>query len=96
MKRKVHIAGQPAQVGSVVRQRCSWCGYLFHEHDLATMAIHPPPKEDEKLSFEFNPGALVEVEGINPTRTSVIPHVDGDQLPAGFCGDDKPRLKSVP
>ena len=92
----IHIAGQPVQVGSVCRQRCSWCGAVLQEVDLKNVAVHPPPKPGEKLVFEFEVGRLIKVEGTNPTSYHVLPHNDGDQMPAGFCGDEgKPRLRAV-
>ena len=96
MSRTIHIAGAVVQVGSVSRQRCAWCGEMLAELDRNNTAV--APNEDgtyPELTCGFEPLKLISVEGINPTSYGVVEHTDGEQIPAGFCGDDGPRLKVV-
>lgn len=94
MSKVIHIAGAVVKVGAVSRQRCAWCGVMLDELDLRNAAWEgddgPPP-------CGFEPLALISVEGVNPTSYGVVEHVDGGQIPAGFCGDadDGPRIKLV-
>lgn len=94
-KRTVHIAGLGVTVGVHTRQRCDWCGELLFEFDAARSEVEPGVTFEE-ASKGYPTGALVEVEGRNPRVSVVLEHKDGDQLPAGFCGDDEPRIVAVP
>ena len=38
-----HVAGPCIQFGSLQRQRCSWCGFVLVDDDLANMAFPIPP-----------------------------------------------------
>lgn len=75
----VHFAGLDLQVGDVLRQRCSWCGALLIDYDLARIAV--PEGQDPRPST-WPPGRLVAVDGgaswlLDPT----------DRVPAGSCAD---------
>lgn len=39
MSHLVHLAGAAIRVGSVIRQRCAWCGALIEEMDVALVAV---------------------------------------------------------
>jgi hypothetical protein len=94
--RKVHIAGLQVQVGALLRQRCGWCGELLLDYDLRSIAVEPGTTVEE-VTGGFEPGVLLEVQGTNPKSFTVLEHVDGEQIPAGFCGDDgEPRIKLQP
>lgn len=76
----IHIAGIDVQVGSRVRQRCSWCGAVLMDFDLATINVEvgsdpKPPR--------WEPGRLVARDGV---VSYVVTHRDGDRLPHGSCG----------
>ncbi len=94
--RKIHIAGGVVRVGNVIRQRCAWCGHLLVDLDLANTAFESA--EDAKAAAVepgWEPGALISEEGTFPVIQGVVSHDDGDKLPAGWCGDDGPRLRAV-
>lgn len=92
MSKVIHIAGAVVKVGAVSRQRCAWCGVMLDELDLRNVAW----EGDNEPTCGFTPLALISVEGVNPTSYSVVEHVDGGQIPAGFCGDEgKPRIALV-
>lgn len=93
-QRKIHIAGLQAQVGPLLRQRCAWCGEMLLDYDLRNMAVEPGVTVEE-VAGGFEPGALIEVAGVNPRSFGVIEHKDGDNIPAGFCGDERPPLRLV-
>lgn len=97
MSRVIHIAGVEVQVGQIIRQRCSWCGVMLSEVDLQNDAW--APNEDGSVPDPVSGWGyekLVFMEGVNPVHMGVIEHVNGDQMPAGFCGDEgKPRLRAV-
>lgn len=40
MSHLVHLAGTPVRVGSVIRQRCAWCGAVIDEIDIDRVAVH--------------------------------------------------------
>lgn len=82
-RRAVHIAGFLVRVGSKRRQLCAWCGVALVDLDLRSVAV--PSGQDIEPRF-FETGDLVEVvhaEGFRSQR--LVPHVDGDPLPAGAC-----------
>lgn len=74
-----HIAGLVVHVGSLVRQRCAWCGAVIEDHDLDRIAV---PIGHSPIPPTWEPGALVVINGIG---TWTIPHEDGAQLPANAC-----------
>lgn len=79
----VHIASQSVQVGSVVRQRCVWCGEELLDVDLATIAT---AQTDERAYDRRYPtwliGSLVAKDGGAAWQ---VDHVDGADLPEASC-----------
>jgi hypothetical protein len=92
VSRKIHIAGLPVRVGAIAMQRCAWCGAVLSDCDYAnTMST----SSDDPFT-PFSAGHLVEVVFDGPnTVTTLLQHIDGSPMPAGFCGDDGPRLRKV-
>lgn len=91
----VHIVGIPILIGREARQRCSWCGELLFEvtgHEMAPMKADGSPPDPMR---PWEPGSLLEVTKTQVcTGYSVVPHVDGDQLPANSCVGP-PKLRSI-
>jgi hypothetical protein len=88
----IHIAGFPVRVGNHKRQLCAWCGFRLVDIDLANCA-----SSDGAEPGHWEPNALVRVIDGNPTAFIVVKHVDGEAIPAGWCGDEgKARLRAVP
>lgn len=75
----VHIAGAQVQVGSRLRQRCSWCGATLCDYDLERVAV--PEGQDPRPGM-WETGALVEVDG---NASWVLEHKDGDEIPDSAC-----------
>jgi len=76
-----HIAGVDVQVGTQLRQRCSWCGAVLIDEDLRNVMV---PTEDADKPFPTWPvGALIRRDGF---VTSIVEHEDGAQLPDDCCG----------
>jgi len=85
----VHIATPPIQVGPLLRQRCGWCGALLLDYDLAGLASPCDERcqaggcaPENHYPATWAGGDLVEVDG---ACSSVVPHIDGDELPAHAC-----------
>jgi hypothetical protein len=74
-----HIAGAQVQVGSRLRQRCSWCGAVLCDYDLVRIAV---PEGQDPTPGMWQPGALVRVEG---PASFIVEHEDGAELPADAC-----------
>lgn len=74
-----HIAGAQVQVGSRIRQRCSWCGAMLCDYDLERIAVligqDPTPAMWET-------GRLIEVGG---NASWQLDHEDGDEIPDSAC-----------
>jgi hypothetical protein len=88
----IHIAGFPIRVGNHKRQLCAWCGFRLVDIDLANCA-----SSDGAEPGHWEPNALVRVIDGNPTAFIVVKHVEGEAIPAGWCGDEgKTRLRAVP
>lgn len=76
----IHIAGAVVQVGTQHRQRCSWCGAVIEDLDLALMAV---PDDQTAAGVPSWPvGELVAVAG---GMKWLVDHADGNVLPAGCC-----------
>ena len=88
MARKIHIAGFPVRVGNRKRQRCAWCGEVLMDYDLANVLVAPGSRDPEPAHFEL--GALVAVDG---PGSWIVPHADGDRMPAGWCGSKLSLVK---
>ena len=94
----IHIAGYPVKVGPRCRQLCGWCGERLHDFDLRDIAV--APGEDGSPGEGLKPweiGVLVRVTKMDRcTGYAVVPHTDGDELPAECCVEhSKPRLSVV-
>lgn len=92
----IHIAGPHIQVGPQLRQRCSWCGALLLDYNLALTAVSiPEGKTEETMTDEdrrpgtWQYGDLVAVDG-NAKWT--VDHEDGAELPDGCCGKLDPEV----
>lgn len=81
-----HIAGADVSIGGRrVRQRCSWCGAILLDYDLASMAVAMPDTgEDPESPGTWPIGRLVRVTGTNPRVTTVLD--ESDTLPDDACG----------
>lgn len=92
----VHIAGHPVQVGSHLRQRCSWCGGILVDEDLSRIAFEIRDGDDKAQEYPTWPtGALVEVNGLDDsvvTMTRALEHDDGDPVPDGCCAKLGPEI----
>lgn len=75
----VHIAGPDIQVGPRLRQRCGWCGTLLLDYSLDRIAV---PEGQDPRPATWPVGDLIAVDG---GLSHVVPHQDGDQLPAEAC-----------
>lgn len=82
----IHIAGPDITVGPLLRQRCGWCGAVLVDYDLTRIAV--PTGQDPRPGI-WSVGALVEVDG---SASWVVPHVDGEQLPANACAQLDPEV----
>lgn len=91
----IHVAGFPVRVGYEAKQLCAWCGVTLSDCDYRN-TMQPEGQTGDPF-HPFECGKLVEVTKDGPQTLSVVlPHVDGDQMPAGFCGDlGKARLRVV-
>ena len=76
----MHIAGLDIEVGGrFLRQRCAWCGAVLVDYDLERVAA--PVGQDPRPSV-WPPGDLVRVDG---NVSAIVPHADGEKLPADCC-----------
>ncbi len=87
----IHIAGFPVRVGNHKRQLCAWCGHRIIDIDVANTACMGEWTEPG----HYEPNALVRVAGENPVVSSVVEHAEGEPIPAGWCGEEAPRLRLV-
>ena len=74
-----HIAGAQVEVGSHLRQRCSWCGAMLADYDVARIAV--PEGQDPRPGM-WETGVLVRVEG---PLSVIVKHEDGAELPGDSC-----------
>lgn len=81
-----HIAGLDVQIGQLLRQRCGWCGATLIDEDLSRVAV-PVGQNPRPPIWEV--GGLVTVDG---SASYTVPHVAGDQLPAGSCTGLDPEV----
>ncbi len=91
----IHIAGHPIQYGTLLRQRCAWCGAIMIDDDLSLMAsISSDGSPFKPLTWETN--ALVRIEGANPVTSEVIPESEHQgKIPPGCCAFKPEPLKLV-
>lgn len=76
----IHIAGPEIQIGTQLRQRCSWCGAVLIDVNLSRVAV---PAGMNPNPPTWSVGGLVAVYGYASWE---VEHKDGDQLPAKACG----------
>lgn len=74
-----HIAGAQVQVGSHLRQRCSWCGAILGDYDLTRIAV--PEGQDPRPGM-WETGKLVRVDG---PVSWIVEHEEGADLPGDAC-----------
>jgi hypothetical protein len=79
MTELIHIAGAQVQVGSRLRQRCSWCGAMLCDYNLECVAV--PAGQDPRPAL-WETGALVAVDG---NASWVAEHQDGEEIPGSAC-----------
>lgn len=87
----VHIAGAPVQVGTHLRQRCSWCGGVLVDQDLAMTAV---PVGQDPTYPTWPVGELIEIDGLDESTvsmTSVLEHEDGQAVPDHCCAKLSPE-----
>lgn len=78
----IHIAGQQVDIGGrYLRQRCSWCGAVLIDYDLAMMGEVIRPEEPTPPPM-WEVGRLVLCDG--PLST-LVEHKDGERLPSASC-----------
>ena len=85
----VHIAGVPIQFGSVVRQRCSWCGAVLIDTDLEQVQVLTGDADRPFPTWEV--GGLVRCDGAVTATTEPVESLTdpGDvTLPADACARD--------
>jgi hypothetical protein len=91
-----HIAGMAVQVGSHLRQRCSWCGEVLEDLDLSRVGVvvqhddsmpqgstnGSSPHQPLSLTGAWEMGVLVAVMA---QASWVVDHEDGAPLPPESC-----------
>lgn len=82
----VHIAGQAVLVGTIVRQRCAWCGAILIDCDTARIAVS---EGQDPSPPTWTRAELVAVDG---NASYVVAHEDGADLPDGACGALDPEV----
>jgi hypothetical protein len=75
----IHIAGVQVQVGTHLRQRCSWCGAVLCDYELTLIAV---PIGQDPTPGMWETGRLVAVDG---NVSYVVDHEDGVELPEEAC-----------
>jgi hypothetical protein len=80
-----HLAGAVVECGTVLRQRCEWCGAALIDQDLALVQVAVPDPLPEGWSARYPTwavGAWVEVDG---AMTSLLAVEDGMVSPPNSC-----------
>ncbi len=86
MSATVHIAGLVIQVGSQLRQLCSWCGHKLIDVDLS--CIMAPMKEDGSPPDPYGTWAVDALIKVDGNYSGVIEH--NGTLPANACAKKAP------
>ncbi|GLZ36239.1 hypothetical protein Lesp02_84260 [Lentzea sp. NBRC 105346] len=87
----VHIAGLDVEIGTLLRQRCAWCGEILADYDLRNVAA---PIGQDPRPATWPVGGLVAVDG---NLKTAVEHHAGDPLPANACLDrDAKQLTKKP
>lgn len=74
-----HIAGQQVQVGSRLRQRCSWCGEILCDYDLERTKVLVGQDPEPPM---WETGQLVRVDG---NVSTLAGNEDSAELPEDAC-----------
>lgn len=83
MAETVHVAGECLNIGGrYLRQRCSWCGAVLIDYDLAMMGFSVAEGEEPSPPATWEVGVLVLVDG---SMSTTVEHEDGAKLPASSC-----------
>lgn len=83
MAETVHIAGVCIDIGGrYLRQRCSWCGAVLIDYDLAMMASPIVEGEEPRPPATWQAGGLILVDG---PMSTIVEHTDDEKLPASSC-----------
>lgn len=75
----VHFVGIDVQIGTLLRQRCAWCGDVLLDYDLERLAV---PVGQQEGPATWPVGTLVEVDG---NATWAVEHDAADPLPENTC-----------
>lgn len=86
MTAMTHIAGPHITIGELMRQRCGWCGATLLDYDLSRIAV---PAGQDPAPATWPLGDLVRVDG---SLSTLVPHDDGDALPADACARLDPAV----
>jgi hypothetical protein len=88
----VHIAGEPITFDGVQRQRCSWCGALIEERDLANMAVATDSSASSEVQQEEANSVgrshwkgFVAVVGTFPIMKWAVDEPEDGQAPERSC-----------
>lgn len=89
---QIHIAGHPVQVGTVLRQRCAWCGAVLIDEDLSRIAV--PVDQADKAYPTWEHGVLVKTNVLDGSGGywTVVEHTEGDPVPVGCCAKLDPAV----
>lgn len=87
----VHVAGAAVQVGNHLRQRCSWCGGVLIDEDLALISV---PVGQEGDFPTWGVGELIETTALDGQggMWTVVDHTDGDPVPDNCCAKLSPEV----
>lgn len=90
----VHLSGATVFVGTVMRQRCAWCGALLIDDDLATMQVAVVAGEEPRPPSGFEENTFVAVEGDDRSTKVMwaVPPPPDRRLPEGACAALDPAV----
>jgi hypothetical protein len=87
----VHIAGLQVTFGTMMRQRCAWCGEVIEERDAANMAVATDQTASEEVQqheanevihgIKWEVGGLVAVAFSRVARWAIDEPADGKAPP---------------
>lgn len=87
----IHFPAQAMQFGSVVRQRCAWCGALIQERDLANIGMPEADRREDRRGKPIEAdevgwwSGLVAVSGTNPVILSAVDDPPDGKAPDRSC-----------
>lgn len=90
----IHIAGMSITIGTLLRQRCAWCGALILDEDLSRVAVMGTEDGVEFSLPVWPPGGLVAClteEGSGVTWSVDFDPIE-DPLPERCCGNIDPEV----